>query len=292
MYAHITNRRWLTACLFLLVCGLPAPAVAERGLLYELKREGEAASYLLGTMHTDDPRVVATVEPVSAHFDRAKRLVLEMVLDEQTLNVSAEGTWLPEGTTLSGLLGEAVFHRLLPVAVDYGLTEPVLQRMKPWAVAVTLSLPPSSGGLFLDRVLYQRAIRQRKPVHGLETIDEQLSVFDRMPLDLQLSMLVETLNNHHKMPQYWQALLTTYLTRDLGRLHLLAQQQMTVMDKRVTEWFDQQVIRQRNARMLERMIPLLSGGSSFIAVGALHLPGKEGLLQGLESRGFRIRVVW
>ena len=167
---HFTNRRWLAGSVLWLLCCLSTAAIAERGLLYELSREGEAPSYLLGTMHTDDPRVLATVSHIAASFERTDRLVLEMVLDADAMMASSSGMLLPAGESLSALLGEVDFRRLQSVAADYGLTDAVLQRMKPWAVAVTLSLPPPATGQFLDRQLYQRALQQDKAIYGLESV--------------------------------------------------------------------------------------------------------------------------
>ena len=48
----------------------------------------------------------------------------------------------------------------------------------------------------------------------------------------------------------------------------------------------------RNATMAERMEPLLKDGGAFIAVGALHLSGKEGLIERLRAEGYTVTKVW
>ena len=48
----------------------------------------------------------------------------------------------------------------------------------------------------------------------------------------------------------------------------------------------------RNATMAERMAPLIKDGGAFVAVGALHLAGKEGLIERLRAMGYRVTKVW
>lgn len=292
MLGHFTNRTWHLLWLLLWLGPPVASLAAGRGLLFELSREGEAPSYLFGTMHVADPRVLAAMDEVADSFSRADTLVLELVLDQEAAAASAAGMMLPPGRTLEDLLPKARYQRLLPLAADRGLTARQLNRMKPWALAVTLSLPLSDGGAVLDQLLYQEALAQRKTVRGLERVDEQLAVFDRMPMDLQLAMLRDVLNSAERMPQYWQALLDAYLSRDLVQLARLGERQMTDMSDQVAIWFEQRAIRDRNRLMLQRLLPLLQDGAAFVAVGALHLPGESGLLAGLQREGYRIRALW
>ena len=65
-------------------------------------------------------------------------------------------------------------RRAAEAMTAYGVPEPVLLVMKPWAVATTMMMPKSDTGLFLDRLLYERAIAERVPVAGLETAQEHL----------------------------------------------------------------------------------------------------------------------
>lgn len=292
MRAIFSNRQHAAAVLLWLLSLVPSLLCAEQGLLYELSREGRSPSYLFGTMHTDEPAVLQMVGRLAGQFDGADRLVLEMVLDMEALEVSARGMLLPEGESLSALLGKEAFDELLPLAAGYGLGPDVLDRMKPWAVAVTLSLPPSRTNMFLDQVLYLRALEQGKPVYGLEDASEQLSVFDRMSPELQLSMLADTVRQHHLMSWHWQQLLEAYLTRDLSLLERLSRQQMNGMGDGIEQWLQQWVIQERNRLMLDRLLPLLAEGGVFVAVGALHLPGDTGLLQGLRQAGFEVKAVW
>ena len=63
-------------------------------------------------------------------------------------------------------------------------------------------------------------------------------------------------------------------------------------DRRVAQLFTSEVVVNRNRRMLERIQPRLREGNAFIAVGALHLPGKDGLLTLLRNKGYRVSPVY
>jgi len=174
----------------------------------------------------------------------------------------------------------------------YGMPELVVQRMKPWAAAATLSLPRPQTGLFLDMLLYTQAAAQGKRVYGLETVSEQVGAMETMPRDVQITMLRDAVAQHDQLDQIIEALINAYLQRDLNALESISDEAMQQGDERVAQLFTSEVVVNRNRRMLERMQPRLREGNAFIAVGALHLPGKEGLLNLLRNKGYRVSPVY
>jgi uncharacterized protein YbaP (TraB family) len=63
-------------------------------------------------------------------------------------------------------------------------------------------------------------------------------------------------------------------------------------DQRLAEDFQRRLVDDRNQRMVERMQPYLQQGKAFVAVGALHLPGKTGLLERLQQQGYTVTRVY
>ncbi len=90
--------------------------------------------------------------------------------------------------------------------------------MKPWAVMMTLLNPQEGGGLFLDMALQLAATRDGKPTYGLETMQEQIAVFNGMSLDDQVVLLRDTVQNHQLTQNAMEELTQAYLKRDLGAL--------------------------------------------------------------------------
>ena len=274
------------------VFGVQAGDRFDKGLLWKIEPVGAAPSYLFGTMHSDDPRVVQLPAPVQQAFDRAASVTLEVELDPQALISLATALMLTDGSNLESLIGRDLYNRTLQVMRAQGIPDLVVANMKPWAVAVTLMTPPNQSGAVLDQVLYQQAISSGKNVSGLETVAEQMALFDGLPLSDQITLLRDTLDNLPDIAQMLEELRVAYLDRDLKRLVEINEASMQDSNPQLAKDFNQKVIIDRNHRMAERMKSRLEEGNHFIAVGALHLPGEEGLLTLLSGQGYRVTRVY
>jgi len=264
----------------------------DSGLLWRVERAGVTSSYLYGTMHSDDPSVVKLPKPVQRAFDQAQSVTLEVVLDPGSLLTMTSALLMTDGNTLESLIGPGLYERTVAVMLTRGMPEMLVANMKPWAVAVVLMTPPGNNGLVLDHVLYQSAVAAGKKVHGLETVAEQMGLFDDLSRKDQIALLEDTLDNLDIVGQMFGKLLAAYLDRDLKRLLELNEASMRDSDPLLAETFNRKVIVERNHRMAERMQSRLREGRQFIAVGALHLAGEEGLLRLLSERGYRLSRIY
>ena len=271
---------------------LRAETAPLQGLLWEVSKPGVVASHLFGTIHSEDPQVLQLDGRVQAAFDAAHSVVLEVLLDTDAMQYSSAAMLLLDGRMLDGIIGTELFNQASRVCSSRGIPEVVLQRMKPWAVAVTLSMPVPETGQVLDMMLYQDALLANKPVHGLETIGEQLDVFDTLPESAQIMLLRDALENFPGIDALHEELLQAYKRRDLGALMAINDASMPIGDQRLADDLQRRLIRDRNRLMAERMQPYLEQGRAFVAVGALHLPGADGLLQLLQQRGYALQVVY
>ena len=280
------------ALFFLLAAMTQADTDRSHGLLWEISKAGQVPSHLFGTIHSEDPGVVALPAPVKQAFDAANSVVVEMLMDTEAMMYSSTAMLMLDGRSLSDVLGMPLYKQVSEAIASRGIPELVLNRMKPWAAAVTLSTPALETGQVLDLVLYQEALQQEKAVHGLETIQEQLDLFDSMPESDQVTLLRDAVDNLPELDAMNAELLAVYKQRDLAGLMAINEASMQTGDQRLAQDFQQRVIEDRNHRMAERMQPYLRQGSAFVAVGALHLPGEEGLLNLLEQQGYTVRRVY
>jgi uncharacterized protein YbaP (TraB family) len=279
--------------LILLVFWLPVSHAADKfeyGLLWKIDDEVTEPSYLFGTMHSEDPRVTRLPWEVERALDNSRSLTLELLPDAQLLQAGM-AMFFDDGRTLDKVAGRRLFDASVKAMAGYGIPKEMVQRMKPWAVFTTLSVPKPKTGIFLDMVLYQHAQKRGKQLHALETAGEQLSVFDDMPIADQLQLLEHTLNNYHTMDSQIEQLTRAYLDRDLVELQALGDDFVPVDDAAAERLMTSLVV-DRNHRMLQRMQMQLSQGGAFIAVGALHLAGPDGLLQLLEEAGYNVSRVY
>ncbi len=268
------------------------------GLLWKVERAGVAPSHLFGTIHSTDRRVNRLPKPVSRAVRAAKSLILEVARTGDMPVRMARLMMLHDGRRLEDILGAELFARFARIARRYGLPAKVLQRIKPWAALMTISLPPAekarqaAGRLPLDLALGARAQRRGVPVYGLETVEEQLGLFEGLPEADQISLLAAAVRQHANLDSMFERMIQSYLARDLAGLMTSAIDQTAGADPRHREIFEVRFLARRNRLMAQRMRPRLDAGGAFIAVGAAHLPGKNGLLSLLARQGYRVERVY
>jgi uncharacterized protein YbaP (TraB family) len=267
-----------------------ADAPGGGGVFWRVEgRGGGPPSYLLGTIHSDDPRVMRVVPELTSTLDKAATFVMEMELDADAFFQFGAAMLLAEGRDLAQLLGPADFRRVTEALADYGLPEAALRKVKPWVVLAMVSQPKPRSGQIMDLMLYRRAQAAGKPTAGLETAAEQIAVFNALSLNDQLDLLRATLDQVEAMPRMHDRLLATYLQNDLRAIETLARELTPDDAAGAGRRFMRRLNEERNGRMLARMLPHLDAGGAFVAVGALHLAGAEGLVAQLRARGFDLR---
>jgi len=274
--------------LVLLLSLLLAPAATARGMVFEVSRGGLAPSYLVGTMHSEDPRVMGLMSEFGPLIGQVDTVVVELVPDAVTMLAVGAAMLLPAEQSLRATIGAQRFRALTSAAERRGLSTLMLDRLQPWAAAVTLGMPAVESGRFLDMEIYLEALRHRRRVVGLETAAEQLSVFTTMPRTVQLQLLDAMVKNIDRLPTQLEQLTAAYIGGKLDRLDAVAREQYVDMSPEITRWFDDILLNRRNARMLERLSAMLDGQRLLVAVGAMHLSGDSGLLVGLRRLGFRV----
>lgn len=264
----------------------------QTGILWQVERPGLRPSYILGTVHTDDSRVINLPQIIRQKLRQADSFVAELMLDSLSMQEASQLMFLPGGQKLETLIGTQRYRRCVELLAQNGIPPQVIERMKPWAVMVMLSMPRSRTGIVLDHRLYQEAEIQGKKRYGLETNREQVAVFEAFSLPQQIVMLDDAIKEFDRLPAVFDELVHYYLQRDLTGLQRLSEKYMLQGDSLLAKNFKQKALLDRNYRMVRRMKPRLMEGNSFIAVGALHLPGDEGILRLLEKEGYKVTAIY
>ncbi len=253
---------------------------------------GIRSSYIFGTIHIDDRKVMDIPDSVLRRLATADTLILELELNETgSVNILRKMVFT-DGRNLKQVIGEDSFEQVSTALADSGNTLPgdVLSVLKPWAAMLLLIRPENSSGTFLDKKLADIATQAGIHIEGLETIDEQLSVFDDLPLTNQIGLLNSAINTLTDKKQAYRDLLDAYLSGDMGRLTQVSQDQEPE-DRELARLIKKRLIYDRNSKMFDRLQKRLQAGNVFIAVGALHLPGDKGLLNELRQAGYRLSRV-
>lgn len=274
--------------------GLAQDSSVQKGLLWRVDKSGFESSYLFGTIHSEDTRVTRLSPVVQKHFEHAASLTLEVTMNAATILHALTGMYLKPSQSLDKLIDAKEYQHLIKVLKEYGMPEDAVKRLKPWATMVIISMPKPKTGIFLDRLLEEKAKKSNKPVYGLETAEEQIQSMDTLSLEKQVILLKETLSYMDKMPDILEKLHKLYLAGDLVAMLKFSKDYMRSEDPKtqaISDEFMTHLVDERSLRMVERMQERLQEGNAFIAVGALHLPGEQGIIRLLEQRGYRLSAL-
>lgn len=280
---------------------LLAPAAAETlppARVFLLERDGTAPNWLFGTMHSSDPEILDLPPEVQVALGRSRTVVGELDLKQEDLGAIFLSTLLPAGQTLDSLLPPDLHQRAIAALEILGLPAYLANRLQPWMAAVMLSFDKEElerqrrGEEALDDKLQRLARERGKQVRALETGAEQLAIFQDLPLAWQIEYLEMALDFPELVGGSTGTIKALYLAGDhAGTWDYYVTSMTGELDTAFTRYFTQTAIVDRNHRMAERLVPLLAEGGAFVAVGALHLPGPDGLFNLLQAEGWRITAL-
>ena len=274
-------------------------------VFWMIERDGLAPSWLLGTAHVTDPRVTGLTPTMKNALFGADVIALELkeLRSQQEFMAAAFANAklmvLPPGQNLWDLIpdDQETLIRDNP-NLPPGAAEAIFG-YQPWVVAGVVSVPlcetarKKAGIAALDADLAAQAARQHVPLEGLETVEEQLSVFANMPLDLQAKYLIASAALGPRATDFFETLVSLYQQRHITAYMplMLKLEPMDNDGEAMLAFVEEDLIRKRNQTMMKRAAHLLEKGNAFIAVGALHLPGNDGLVELIRKAGYKVTPV-
>lgn len=268
----------------------------EKGVIFKVKKCKGKPSYLVGTMHSDDPVIDGIYQDSLAVLGTVKAVGFEFVEDDQTSTIAQQYMLYPMTSSegLSQQLTEDEFNTLARF-LEKRAQIPVetVNRFRPWAAAILMQFPEQKNdGITFDARLQSEAAKLHKELFSLETVQEQYNIFARLEPEKQMIMLRDALSSIDELENMNDEFLTTYSHRDLKKLAELADESFNMTsDKELREYMRSKLLTERNSTMTNRMQEQLNSGNVLIAVGALHLMGETGILTQLEEQGYMIEVV-
>lgn len=262
----------------------------SQGLLWKVSKEGNESNYLFGTIHVSDTEVTTLPEAVDNALLNSERFVMEALPDMEQLMLFSQSMFFNDGNLLSSLVDTAIYEKTKQILASYQLGSEAVSVMKPWAAFLIMNYPPDKGEP-LDMVLLSIAQQNGAEVAGLESLKEQGDIFSDLNIEEQVRLLTDTVCHYDLVEQDFEVMKSFYLKRDLGGLYNYVQR-YSVSDKPVYQKLMKKLIQDRNNIMVNRMQTMLEKGNSFIAIGAMHLAGKEGVLALLEKQGYSVSAVY
>ncbi|MDH5233035.1 MAG: TraB/GumN family protein, partial [Gammaproteobacteria bacterium] len=240
---------------------------------------------------SDDPRVTKIPPIVTFSFETSSLFILEVELTQKNTKQAMQAMFFTGNQTLEGILPTDLLNQCLKLLGQRGVSKQQAIKLKPWAVFTFLNTPNQEQA-FLDQILYSNAKEKGIEIQGLESMAEQISVFDNLSMDIQVKLLQDSVNHFDELNHMLEQTIAVYLSRDLKRLEKFNQDYLTFTDEKTGQLLNDTLIIQRNYRMAKRLIPILQQHQAFIAVGALHLPGETGLIQLLRNHGYQLKPLY
>jgi uncharacterized protein len=275
-----------------LVCwafALPCRADTTLHCLWELHGKHNTV-YLLGSIHVLRPEDYPLAPAVLEAYTSAKSLVMEVDLQEMdSEQVQAEmiaSAMLPEGKTLPEILGSERYSHAAALAHEVGVDLSLFDQFAPWFAAEAISqlqltqlgFQPQSG---VEMYFLERARADGKSVAGLETVHDQIAIFEGLSMENQADYLVSSLEQAKELPtevgdmvRAWQRGDTAWfageLKSDLGKDPVLYQS----------------ILAARNRKWVPRIKALLTEDKNYLViVGTGHLVGTDSVIDLLKKDG-------
>ena len=276
------------------------------GLLWRVDKSGLAPSYLFGTIHSTDDSALEVVRRAAPMIKEAKVAATELggpfdSVEKANMTATILASALDRGhDTFDGVIAPEERERVEKLFEAQGYPAALAHHFKPWFLVILTALPACEAARQaldlseVDQFLAQTASDAGVRVIGLETPKEQLEAIAAMRPEVAAALLAVAAREPALNDNLYATMLRLY--RESRPAEILpisdAAGGLSEGERSAEDQFMRVLLVGRNAVMAERATPLLATGGAFIAVGALHLSGKDGLIERFRADGYAVTKVW
>lgn len=269
---------------------LEAYPMEENALLWKIEGPNiKSDSYLFGTIHMIAKSEFYYPKKLSKIVDKTDQVVLEIA----DLNpVTAMQYIVLKQGSFFDYFNEAQIDTILFWAkTEAGMDEAkfrfTMSQLKPFAVVqlatqMSIKVPTES----YELTIQSQAKAQNVPLLGLETIEDQIGIFDRMDSTEQANLVMESIRNYAKSDSLMNEMQSLYLKQNVDRMY----QFITESDGSIQD-MSAELLDKRNQNWIPLISEFIQTKDTFIAVGAGHLGGPNGVLRLLEKAGYTLTPV-
>jgi len=285
----------LSATLLVCLAAVAGPwtSAAADPAAWRLQGKNGGEVTLLGSVHVLRAADYPLPPSVDALFERAQILVMELDLDDVDAvvqqGVILKAATLAQGRVLRDVVDGSVYRLAEQRSTELGVNLTLLEHFEPWFVAVTmldqgmrkLGFQPERG---LEQYLVGKSRRAGKEILGLETLAMQIGIFDALPPSSQQAMLEQTLQ---ELDEAEMAMVDLTVAWRDGRLETLSEELLDDFDA-FPGLYDT-LVTERNTAWVGALERFLRDGRRYlVVVGALHLVGRNNVIDMLTARGHDI----
>ncbi len=259
----------------------------KQSLLWRFWKPGDETrnSYLLGTMHVKSAVAFRRIDLIKDLIKSCDAFAAELPIDEVNLHPEFARVFLATPanqlkSNLSTIRYEKLRSQILR-AVNIDI-EPI-QHIRPMIISNMIDeamMPPGFAQHALDETLWRYAKELSKPTFGLEKVENQINVLQKVEPQQELRAFLGTVKNISRHRTHIKKILNWYETQQIQLLYKSSY-------KSLGAW-RQLLLKNRNQIMVDELVLKTQTQSVFAAVGAAHLAGQYGVLRGLKKQGYKI----
>lgn len=262
----------------------------ENSTLWKIEGNGlKKPSYLFGTIHIT---CNSTLEAdVLKALDQTERVVLELDMDDPDLQSKMmKDIYMKDGKSLKDFVSEAEYATIDSLfKTQLGMSVKFMDKMKPFFLSASfypkmIDCPTQSFETELMRV----AQEQGESIEGLETVEEQMQVFEDIPYEAQIKDLVRMAKDNLAYDKaQLSEMLKVYKSEDITAM-------LNMMDDEnyiTVAAHKDKLLENRNKNWIPKISKLAKEQPTFFGVGAGHLAGKNGVINLLRDQGYNVTPV-
>lgn len=275
--------------LLTLVTGLSFSQELEKSLLWKISGNGlKHESYLFGTIHITCDATLD--ENTLKALENTKQLYLELDMDEKSMQMQMmKYMMMKDGVKLSTLLNADDFKTVDEfLKKNMNMSAKMFDSFKPFMIT-TMLYPKMLDCPFqsVESELMKVTKEQNEEVFGLETVEDQMKVFDNISYEIQAEELVKTAKSGlDKDKVELTKMMEIYKSKDIeGMLKM-----MDDSDNKITSENQDVLLNNRNKNWIPIIIKTIKDKPTFFGVGAGHLAGEEGVIKLLRKQGYKVKL--
>lgn len=261
----------------------------ENSTLWKISGNGlKQSSYLFGTIHISCDATLSN--EVRKALDKTGQLVLEVDMDDPTMQSKMmSGIMMKDGKTIKDLVSKEEFIAIDSLFIkNLGMSVNFMQNMKPSLLSAAFypSLLDCSSQSF-ESELMKVAKKQGEEVKGLETIEDQMQVFDDIPYEDQVKDLIRSAKDNLAYDRVILAkMLKVYRNQNITKMLEMTGDE----GSGISDYLDE-ILYNRNKKWIPKIEVYVKEKPTFFGVGAGHLAGENGVILLLRKAGYTVTAV-
>ncbi|MET2986153.1 TraB/GumN family protein [Aureibaculum conchae] len=277
--------------IFTALCLLITSANAQEtnSLLWKVEGDNIQTSYIFGTIHLLPKKDFSMHQKVKDAFAETDEIYLELDMDSPEMMQEMMKQMMIEEQDLLSNHVDSTEYKLLDnyLKENVGLGFAQFNRFKPLYMSSTIMTSMVGKNVASYEVTFVGMAKEaKKELKGLESVADQMSVFDSIPYEEQLDELVEMLNDPKETKELYGKMVEKYKSENINDL-------FDYMD----DFFDNdkemidKLLYNRNENWVKEIPKISKDKKVFYAVGAGHLGGEKGVIQLLKKEGYKVTPV-